>query len=93
LTLYGGLGYNVANSSMKMLGQYDINGDGNFNGTRETNPVDVSFAASGPRVTGGFRLKLAVITLHADYTEIQRDHCGIWNQREVEIHFRAGSIL
>jgi hypothetical protein len=68
LTLYGGVGYNVAKSNLKMLGQYDINGDGNFNGARETNPVDIGFSASGPRVTGGFRLKLAVITLHADYT-------------------------
>lgn len=68
LTVYGGLGYNMANSSIDMLGKYDINDDGDFNDTREVDPLKLEFAASGPRMTAGFRLKLAVITLHADYT-------------------------
>jgi hypothetical protein len=67
LTLYGGLGYNVASSRMVMLGSYDIDQDGNFDSS-EVDPVDIKFAASGPRITGGFRLKIAVITLHTDYT-------------------------
>ncbi len=62
VTFYGGLGYNIAKSRLALLGDYDING------TNYTNPVDLSFAASGMRLTTGMRLKLAVFTFHADYT-------------------------
>ena len=62
VTFYGGLGYNIAKSKLALLGDYDING------TNYTNPVDLSFAASGMRLTTGMRLKLAVFTFHADYT-------------------------
>lgn len=62
VTFYGGLGYNIAKSRLALLGDFDING------TNYTNPVDLSFAASGMRLTTGMRLKLAVFTFHADYT-------------------------
>lgn len=68
LTVYGGLGYNLAKSKLAMLGSYDINEDNDYNDANEKDPVNLDFAASGPRMTTGFRLKLAVITLHADYT-------------------------
>jgi hypothetical protein len=67
LTVYGGLGYNIAKSNLNMLGKYDVNSDGTYQ-ANEIDPIKLGFAASGPRVTAGFRLKLAVITLHADYT-------------------------
>jgi hypothetical protein len=62
VTFYGALGYNIAKSRLALLGDFDING------TNYTNPVDLDFAASGMRLTTGMRLKLAVFTLHADYT-------------------------
>lgn len=62
VTFYGSLGYNIAKSKLAMLGDYDING------TNVKDPVDLSFAASGMRVTTGMRLKLAVFTFSADYT-------------------------
>jgi len=62
LTVYGGAGYNIAKSSLAMLGHYQINGQG------YVDPVNSKFTASGARVTAGFRLKLAIFTLHADYT-------------------------
>lgn len=68
LTLYGGLGYNIAKSNLVLKGTYDINDDGDTQDTYERDPVDLSFSASGPRATAGFRLKFAVLTLHADYT-------------------------
>jgi len=70
LTVYGGAGYNIAKSSLSMLGKYDIDGDGIYGDKSkgEVDPLQSKFAASGPRVTAGFRLKLAVFTLHADYT-------------------------
>jgi hypothetical protein len=74
LTVYGGLGYNVATSKIGLLGSYDINQDGDYLDSKEVNPVALSFSASGPRMTAGFRLKLAVITLHADYT-MQKYNC------------------
>jgi hypothetical protein len=33
-----------------------------------TDPINSEFDTSGFRATGGLRIKLAVITLHADYT-------------------------
>lgn len=73
VTLYGGLGYNIAKSNLAMKGTYDINEDGQT-GPNEVDPLDLNFAASGFRTTAGFRLKLAVLTLHADYT-LQKYKC------------------
>ena len=71
VTFYGGMGYNIANSNIALKGSYDLDGD---NVKESKNPVDLKFAASGPRVTAGMRLKLAVFTLHADYT-LQKYKC------------------
>lgn len=65
LTVYGGVGYNISNASVALKGDYDLDDDGT---TDITDPFSISAKASGPRATAGFRLKLAVITLHADYT-------------------------
>lgn len=65
LTLYGGVGYNFSNSDIDVKGTYDLDDDG----TAETkDPVSLDFATSGFRATAGLRLKLAVFTLHGDYT-------------------------
>jgi hypothetical protein len=74
LTVYGALGYNIAKSKLAIKGAYDFNEDGDFTDTREKDPINLDNSASGPRVTGGFRLKLAVFTLHADYT-LQKFSC------------------
>lgn len=70
LTLYGGLGFNKINSEFNMLGTYFIDTD--KNGATDftlTDPVKaMDFPSSGARATAGVMLKLAVITLHADYT-------------------------
>lgn len=65
LTLYGGVGYNMSSSNLDVKGTYDLDD----NGTPETtDPVSLGFDTSGVRATAGMRLKLAVFTLHADYT-------------------------
>jgi hypothetical protein len=74
LTVYGGAGYNIAKSNMSLLGKYDLNGDDDYSDSHEVDPVKLDFTASGPRMTAGFRLKLAVFTLHADYT-LQKYSC------------------
>jgi hypothetical protein len=69
LTLYGGFGYNIARSNLAIKGTYDLDESGTAGDQRyETNPLDLKFGASGPRATAGFRLKFAVLTLHADYS-------------------------
>jgi hypothetical protein len=73
LTVYGGMGYNIAKSNLAMKGTYDINDNGEAD-PNEIDPLDLKFAASGFRTTAGFRIKLAVLTLHADYT-LQKYKC------------------
>jgi hypothetical protein len=65
LTVYGGLGYNIATTNMDVKGAYDFNDDGTFE-TRD--PFTVEGSATGPRVTAGLRLKFGPITFHGDYT-------------------------
>jgi len=65
LTVYGGVGYNIAKSNLGMKGTYDLDDDGNIDAT---DPVNLDFSSSGMRATGGIRLKLAVFTFHGDYT-------------------------
>ncbi len=72
LTLYGGAGYDFAGTTIRANGYYDLNGQSGDgpDGTDEEakDPVNLKATFSGPRATAGFRLKFAVITLHADYT-------------------------
>lgn len=68
LTFYGGLGFNRVRSDLAVKGEYDINEDGDYNDENEVNPLALEFKAGGPRMTLGMRLKLAILTLHADYT-------------------------
>ncbi|MBX2914624.1 MAG: hypothetical protein KF856_05035 [Cyclobacteriaceae bacterium] len=65
LTFYGGVGYNVANSKIALLGDYDLNEDGYMD---VTDPLRLKADANGFRTTVGMRLKLAVFTFHGDYT-------------------------
>jgi hypothetical protein len=64
LTLYGGAGYNFSSGSFKATGSYPDT----TTGVTLVDPVNVSSSVSGPRFTGGLRLKLAIFTLHGDYT-------------------------
>lgn len=65
LTVYGGVGYNIAKSNLGMKGTYDTDEDGQPDAT---DPVNLNYSTSGVRATGGIRLKLAVFTFHGDYT-------------------------
>ena len=63
LTIYGGVGYNMAKSNFKAQGTYDLG-----NSVSITDPVDISASSSGPRMTAAARLRLAVFAFSADYT-------------------------
>lgn len=73
LTPYIGIGYNAVGSGIKVKGKFTNNNlrdtDGNPTSLTLTDPVDLTFGGgSSLRTTLGMRIKLAVLTLHADYT-------------------------
>ncbi len=63
LTVYGGLGFSSTKTSFALLGDYDIEGI-----DLPTDPIDFDFNTSSLRATAGLRIKLAILTLHGDYT-------------------------
>lgn len=62
LTFYGALGYNKVGSNLNVLGTYEVDSD------ILVDPLKENFQFSGLKATVGFRIKLAIITLHADYS-------------------------
>lgn len=67
LSVYGSIGYNFSSGTFKALGTYDT-GAPPPAAAQMTDPVSISSSVNGPRATVGARLKLAVFTLHGDYT-------------------------
>lgn len=65
LTLFGGVGIANTKTNFEMLGEYDTDA-GNFSSDRGELPK-FDFVSTGPRINLGFRLKLLILTLHADY--------------------------
>ncbi len=61
LTLFGGVGIANTRTKFDLLGEYETEG-GTF-----VDPISFDFASTGPRINLGFRLKLLILTLHADY--------------------------
>ncbi len=61
-TFYGGVGYNEILSELEVLGTYHIGNE------ILIDPIGVSTTYNGFKATMGFRIKLAIFTLHADYT-------------------------
>ena len=61
-TFYGALGYNQVKSDLQALGTYEVDSE------IITDPINESFSYNGIKATLGFRLKVAIVTLHADYS-------------------------
>lgn len=69
ITVYGGLGMDNYSTSFKMLGVYDIYANPLFSTPVLTDPITLEQSGNnGFRTTLGARLKLAILTIHADYT-------------------------
>lgn len=81
ITVYGGLGISSTNTSLKFKGYYPIPDLDETTGdvivtnesVGEKDPLNITIknksgSAVAPRLNAGFKLKMAVITLHADYT-------------------------
>ena len=66
LTVYAAAGYNKSDVTLAAKGDYQMSSGGIT--TTITDPVSLSAASSGARLTGGVRLRLAILNIHADYT-------------------------
>ncbi|MBV6644366.1 MAG: hypothetical protein KI790_02895 [Cyclobacteriaceae bacterium] len=62
LTVFAGVGFNSTSSSFAMLGNYD-----NISSSLPDDPINLEFDSSGMRANIGARLKLLILTLHAEY--------------------------
>ncbi|MCX6325901.1 MAG: hypothetical protein NT144_04515 [Bacteroidia bacterium] len=82
ITFYGGLGYSKTKTGMELIGNFptpkpvatpiphaEYNESGVIKGTNFTNMDIENF--SGIRANIGLRIKLAIITIHADFTRAQ----------------------
>ena len=67
ITFYGGLGFNRVRSELSLKGDYEVSDDFG-NSVIYSDPIGIDFKSGGARLTAGIRLKLAIFTLHADYT-------------------------
>ena len=61
LTVYGGLGFMTTSTDFSMLGDYDVAG------TILSDPIAFDYSSSGMRANVGARIKLLILTLHAEY--------------------------
>jgi hypothetical protein len=68
LTVYAGLGMDNFNTNFRMLGTYELY-TGQPYELNFADPIDIKEKGNGSfRTTLGARLKLAILTIHADYT-------------------------
>jgi hypothetical protein len=66
INIYGGIGYGSGSSTLKMLGEYDLN----YGAQTRTinNPIDSKFDAGGFKTTIGTRLSLGFFKIFGSYT-------------------------
>ena len=70
INVYGGVGYSGGNSTLKMLGEYELEYNSGSNNETVTinDPINMDFDASGFRATLGARLSLGFFKIFGDYT-------------------------
>jgi hypothetical protein len=61
LTVYGGLGFITTSTDFSLLGDYEVAG------ATLSDPIAFEYSSSGMRANVGARIKLLVLTLHAEY--------------------------
>ncbi len=76
LTIYGGFGYMTSTNNIDIVGSYNVISAGD---QPIVDPVSLETKDSGFNASLGLRLKLAVLTIHADYSiqEYQTFNAGI----------------
>ena len=69
LTPYVGVGYNIAGSSFNVEGDFTYRDSDNGDEITISDPSSINFkGGSSPRINAGLRIKLLILTLHAEYT-------------------------
>lgn len=74
INIFGGIGYNSGNSDLRMLGSYTLDYDTGLPAPDDTvsetvtNPVNLSFDASGFKTTVGARISLGFFKIFGSYT-------------------------
>ncbi len=66
LTPYAGIGFGTARASLDVKGDFDL--DDNPATPNIKDPVALEETVVSPRITTGLRVKLLILTIHADYT-------------------------
>jgi hypothetical protein len=61
ITVFGGVGIANTKTTFNLLGTYETE-TGTF-----TDPINFDYSSTGPRMNVGFRMKLLIFTIHADY--------------------------
>lgn len=66
INIYGGIGYGIGTSSLKFLGDYNLQ----YTTSNETvtDPLDIDFKSGSAKATIGARLSLGFFKLYGDYT-------------------------
>ncbi|MBI9053037.1 MAG: hypothetical protein JEY96_04435 [Bacteroidales bacterium] len=74
ICIYGGVGVSYTNTNLKLNGKYpiaevqDLTNVIISESTAVTNPIDMDIKNTDVRLNAGLRIKMAVVTLHFDYT-------------------------
>ena len=73
ICVYGGVGFSASNSNVMFKGNYPMVAlQGNTfvvdESTAKKDPIDMTIKSNDVRLNAGFRIKMAVVTLHFDYT-------------------------
>ena len=68
LTVFAGVGIATTKTNFDLIGDYEIENPLDPNNPETiTDPVSFDYTSGGPRINLGFRLKLLILTIHADY--------------------------
>ena len=71
ISLYGGIGMSKTKTNLRMEGAFpfaELNESDEMELVKLNDPVDMEIKNTDLRLNAGVRLKMAVITLHFDYT-------------------------
>ncbi len=66
LTVYAGLGFITSSTDFKLLGDYSEELETDL-GADAIDPISFSYSSGSPKLNFGARLKLLIITIHAEY--------------------------
>jgi hypothetical protein len=68
INIYGGFGYSSGTSTLKVLGDYELEYDGSIKADTITDPINGDFDASGFTTTVGARLSLGFFKIFGSYS-------------------------